>query len=403
MNICILSRTTVFHSSSGGMETHLKTLVEGLVQREHKVAVISVAFGDSSKLHQGGATYYFLQDAPLLDYSAVSGTGWWKKISQEITLRYKFYTEAKTKFWELHQENPFDLIISQSSAGIALAKSKKFTLPLVTIIHGTIFGELTNRIKTAKTFKNWVRLLVLDIPRWSFEYLFDHPVLYKKSSAIVAVSNQLKCEFGRFYPWYKAKTQVIFNGVDSNIFHPADQSPEKFTVLFLGRVVQEKGINTLLNVAKELGNRAKFIVVGSGDDLEKFKTQAEEEHLLIDFTGSQPNTIVPSWYRKASVFFLPSRRQEGFPVTMAEALCSGLPVIASGSGGIKDAVVHGSNGFLVEDNNVSKYVGYMEELIENREKLEEMSEEARKSGVERFSKEEMIKRYVGVLQNAKTI
>jgi glycosyltransferase involved in cell wall biosynthesis len=171
------------------------------------------------------------------------------------------------------------------------------------------------------------------------------------------------------------------NGVDLNVFQPASvpvrgaaraktRIDEKALVFgFVGRVVADKGIHTLIRafdlLPQRVRSRAVLLLVG----------HIEENHLLPPGTvrriGDDPDIIMtgfvenPSyWYRVMDVLVLPSRR-EGFPNVVLEAAASGLPTITTDVTGCRDAVDDDVTGFIVPVDDPHRLAEAMTMLADN--------------------------------------
>jgi glycosyltransferase involved in cell wall biosynthesis len=84
----------------------------------------------------------------------------------------------------------------------------------------------------------------------------------------------------------------------------------------------------------------------------------------IRLIGYVPDDALPSLYRNADVFVLPSKSGEGFGLVVLEAMASGLPVIATKSGGVIDLVADGVNGRLVPPNDARALARALSELVD---------------------------------------
>ncbi|MBI5118514.1 glycosyltransferase family 4 protein [Candidatus Poribacteria bacterium] len=154
------------------------------------------------------------------------------------------------------------------------------------------------------------------------------------------------------------KVAYIPNGVDTQIFRPYEKeaakreeriSPGTKTVLFVGRLSEEKGIDVLIRaVGKVRAEMDDFLVLIVGEGGRRYEYE-RLVHLLdlsrwIRFCGGVPHADLPKWYALADVFCLPSLR-EGMPNVVLESLACGRPVVASDVGALPD-LVDGSNGRL---------------------------------------------------------
>ena len=231
MTICVLIRSTTFHNKSGGLETQNKTLCEGFVKAGHKVIVISTLSHLQGVKEEGGVKYYFVE-AP----SGIYSSKWWG--------------ESCIKFKELDNKYKFDIVISQSSAGKSVFQNVQ-NVKKITICHGTALGELKSRLKSLRTPRNLIRFILRDIVGFIGWYIEDISV-FKNSNRIVCVSKILKDSVVREYPMFARKSLVINNGVDTDKFSKKKEFTKEFTLLYVGRVVEEKGITQLLEAIGKL-------------------------------------------------------------------------------------------------------------------------------------------------------
>jgi glycosyltransferase involved in cell wall biosynthesis len=147
------------------------------------------------------------------------------------------------------------------------------------------------------------------------------------------------------------KVRVVFNGVDPDRFRPDPQADkgECPTVLFLGRVIPEKGVDLLLKAACKLQNgkrKFKVRIVGSSnfnanDPLSPYEQElrriAEPIRNLVEFQPFVDRVRVVDEYRKATVFCVPSNWDEPISMTISEGMACGIPVIAARRGGLPEA------------------------------------------------------------------
>ncbi len=142
--------------------------------------------------------------------------------------------------------------------------------------------------------------------------------------------------------------------IDQEIFRPVSQAAakeqvgwrDKFLILFVGRLIEIKGTDILLQLAGEVQEDIAFAFIGDGPLAEKIKRDARKMR-NVSFVGRVDNCQLPQYYNAADVLCVPSKYEEGFGRVLLEALSCGTPVIASNRGGIPEAVDN-SVGVLVE-------------------------------------------------------
>lgn len=152
-----------------------------------------------------------------------------------------------------------------------------------------------------------------------------------------------------YFSKYKNKVVVIPNFVDTDIFHPGlidhPQKEEK-TILFVGRLTEQKNLENLLHALKGLSH-ISLQIIGAGELQSKLEQIVQTEQLDVHFLGNKPYSEIPAFIQKADVFVLPSL-YEGNPKVLLEAMACGAPIVATRVPGIENIITHGENGYLCE-------------------------------------------------------
>ena len=168
------------------------------------------------------------------------------------------------------------------------------------------------------------------------------------------------------------RIRVIGHGVDMTRFHPGPRNnelcaslgvdPDRFVILFVGRLVWTKGIYALADAAKVLLSHPQikkldplFLIVGHGNELASFKNRLKRSGIDRSFmiVGNQSYDRLPEFHRLADIFVLPSISTryviEQFGIVLIESMASGKPVISTHCGAIDELV--GNAGILVQPND----------------------------------------------------
>jgi len=136
----------------------------------------------------------------------------------------------------------------------------------------------------------------------------------------------------------------------------------------------------------------KFVIIGDGEEREKLEYLIKKHNLeeKIILTGAMPD----AWkYLKAfDIFILPSIK-EGFPWTILEAMAAGIPVIATNVGAVPEIIENNENGILIEPRDPKIIAESIEKLINNKDLIEKFSQNGKKTVIEKFNLQEMIKKY----------
>lgn len=196
----------------------------------------------------------------------------------------------------------------------------------------------------------------------------------KRAKCLTVVSKHLKKEALQFAS--ENKIEIISMGCKtenfgkeyaiSNYFGQGD----KKVVLFVGRLVEIKGVAYLIESMKQID--AELVIVGKGPLESELLKQAEPFGNKIKFLGAKTHEELKIIYASADLFVAPSitidnGKQEGLGLVILEAMASGLPVVASRSGGIVDLIRDNENGLLVEEKNVDYLALTINNLLKNND------------------------------------
>ncbi len=187
---------------------------------------------------------------------------------------------------------------------------------------------------------------------------------YEGATKIIAVSAGMREDILRAYPQIDpAKVTVVHNGIDLSAFQSARNEdlvknlgidPDQRSVVFVGRITQQKGLPYLLKAAKELPSDVQLVLCAGAPDTKEI--QAEVTELVEDLKKTRSNVL---WIEKhlsraeliavlssATVFACPSI-YEPLGIVNLEAMACSIPVVATATGGIPEVVAHGETGLLV--------------------------------------------------------
>ena len=158
-------------------------------------------------------------------------------------------------------------------------------------------------------------------------------------------------------------------------------------VLFVGWIVEAKGVRELLAAAREVKG-ARFALVGHQEPgfVASIRDELAELAARVELLPARPRQEVMALYREADLFVLPSWT-EGFPNVVLEAMACGLPVVATTVGAIPDAVRDGEEGLLVAPRDPAALAAAIARLVSDRELRLAMGEAARRRAVRVFSRE----------------
>ncbi len=188
------------------------------------------------------------------------------------------------------------------------------------------------------------------------------------------------------------KINVVPLGVDLRRFHPKKRANNQLTILFVGRLVKEKGIIDLLEAfyqvkRKTKRSKLKLKIIGDGELRKGLELFIKEKKIANDvFLLKRDYSQIHQDYQEADLFVLPTKKtntwEEQYGMVLIEAMASGLPIIAYDSGAIKEIIVEA--GMLVEENDYQQLVKKIIFLINNDKERIKLGKIARRRAEEYF-------------------
>ncbi len=198
--------------------------------------------------------------------------------------------------------------------------------------------------------------------RWTLRTI-DHAIAGTQSSADVWRAKG-----------YRGPLRVIQQfGVDPDFFtpdaYPSSSRARGFLIGYAGRLVPEKGVDTLIRALGKLPTSARLEIVGQGPERAALERLARSLGVSdrVSFSGQLASTRLPAFYRQCAVVVIPSRTRpnwkEQFGRVIVEAMACGVPVIGSESGAIPDVV--GEGGLTFPEGDVEALAGHLRALMED--------------------------------------
>ena len=203
----------------------------------------------------------------------------------------------------------------------------------------------------------------------------DRENILRKCVAVFCVSEFIKNKFIEGISRNVHKVHVLYNGVENKLKKFPKKEKE---ILFVGRLVPEKGVDLYVNVIKSIISNYpdwNFGLIGSsrlGDNennnsfAKKVLDQFNSVGSQAKFYGYKEKNFVDEKMKSASIIIIPSLWEEPFGLVAAEAMSNGIAIIASRSGGIPEIV--GKNAILIDQIDYAKLKSALVELIENKRK-----------------------------------
>ena len=196
------------------------------------------------------------------------------------------------------------------------------------------------------------------------------------------------------------KLRLCYHGLDANdlsVLAPNPTSQKSTTPLCLtvARMVPKKGLTVLLHAFHQIRQTypaAQLIIIGDGPQRRLLQQLAARLELSsgVQFPGYLPNSQLPRFYHAASLLIVPSIQApdtdcDGVPNVILEAFAARLPVVATTTGGITDAVIHQKTGLLVAPDNPNDLARSVIALLVDSALQKTLTDQARDFLSEKFS------------------
>ena len=287
--------------------------------------------------------------------------GFWRKF-------FRFFVDYYS-FIKLIRYEKFDLVVGNPSLdlkgiirdGMFIIISKKFDIKTILFIHGWY-----------KTFENQIEKFGSYLIKILFRNVDAFIVLSKNNEGKLKSWGILQPIF-REVTFFDPETQ---NGFDINKAIKDRQKSQNLQILFLSRILIQKGIYETIEAFSILQKRyplAKLFIAGDGEELENIKLIVRKQNISnVQFSGHIIGSDKTQAFNDSHLYCFPSYT-EGFPLSIVEAMSFGLPVITTAVGGIPDFFENGVNGYLVAEKNPNSLVEHIKKIITDKKLYENIS------------------------------
>lgn len=316
LRILLVCRNTVCHERSGGMERVGAEVAATLRLAGHEIGLLTTTGASATALMQ---SYDHVWAVPRTRPGRYS-IGWWFGI-----MHHRGWTE-----WDPH------VVISVGDGGGVLAWKRSRRYALAMQVHGTPTGEALSAIR-ASSAKEMARALlnVARIPSRAF--------FFRSADELWPVGDEVADELlRRPYSVRPSAVRTIHNGVDPSRFcfsselrHElrSELSLDASTSLGLtvGRLEKQKGVDLVIEALAQQPEGRHLLVVGMGPQRAELQELAEHHGIAdrVTFMGWLGASEVRRAMCAADVLLFPTRRVEGLPLVVLEAIAAGLPLVTT--------------------------------------------------------------------------
>ena len=276
----------------------------------------------------------------------------------------------KENFDIIHIHSPFTI------GRLGLKVAKKLKIPCIATMHTRFDFELRKIINSEKIINKIIKLYIK---------------VYNKCNKCIAVNHAMIKVFKDY--GYKYEPEVIYNGTDLLPLENVEESMKRVNALynfkrndniflFVGRIIDIKNIFFILDalkLLKEDGIKFKMLYVGTGPDERRLKAKIKEykmENEVIMTGKITDRNLLSGIYARAQLFLFPSIF-DASSLVQIEAAVNETPGVFIESSVTADTVVNNVSGFT-SNYDVTDYKNRIEEILNNKELLNEVSKNARK-------------------------
>ncbi len=315
----------------GGIARVVNDLSKRLIKDGHDVTVVTYRDGDTPYFENDkGVKVYRVDNYMIRPNNFID---WIMQLNFNMVAKASEIIEKEGKFDVIHAH---DWLVANSAKTLKHA----FGIPVVSTIHATEAGRNGGVHDETQRYINDTE--------WMLTY---------ESTEVIVNSNFMKSHVQGLFGLPFDKINVIPNGINLNNFNGVERdydfrrqyaADNEKIILYMGRLVYEKGIQHLISAMPKIlngYNDTKLIIAGKGGMLDELKAQVEHMGIAgkVYFTGYLNSKQVQKMYKCADIAVFPST-YEPFGIVALEAMLAGVPTVVSDVGGLNEIIEHGVNG-----------------------------------------------------------
>jgi len=284
------------------------------------------------------------------------------------------YSRLVSEVRRLHREQPIDLIHAHAAlpcGHAATLLSRDLGIRHVVTVHGL---DAYFRRQVQGPAGKWCERLAR--------------LVYQSAATVIGISGRVRDQIAEGNSSL-IDTTVVYNGVDTSRFHPAEATGEERTILSVGNLIPTKGQDVLLRAFANVHGKFPGIrcdIIGDGPEKSKLERLARDLGIFskVRFLGRRTRDQVADAMRRCSIFALPSS-YEGLGCVYLEAMSAQKPVIACRGQGIDEIIRHGHNGWLVNPNDAEDLATALTMVLRDASLRNQLGEHARRTVLGSFT------------------
>jgi glycosyltransferase involved in cell wall biosynthesis len=365
LKICML--TYRGNPSSGGQGVYVKHLSKALVDLGHDVEVLSGPpyphLDERVKLHKLPSLDLYNPDhlfkvkkfsdlaQPLNMYEFLS------MCSGGFSEPYTFGVRAHN-YLKRHQAK-YDIIHDNQCLAYGIGMIAESGIPTVATIHHPITVDKHEELNAARTLYRKMK-----IRHW-YSFIRMQKKVARKLSHIITVSECSRRDIAQEFSINESKFRVVYNGVNMEFFYPVQNPhrPDNSLIVTNSADTPLKGLRYLLEAVSEVRKKRPLTLTVIGEPKKDSVIRTLVERLcigdIVRFTGRIKNEDFAQHYAEATIAVVPSL-YEGFGIPAAEAMASGVPLVSTSGGALREVV--GDAGIVVppaDSAALAKAINYL--------------------------------------------
>ena len=348
----------------GGISRVVHDLSKRLIKDGHDVTVVTYKDGDAPYFEDDKGVKVYRVDNFMINPNNF--------IDWIMQMNFNMIAKANEI---IAKEGKFDVIHAHDWLVAYAAKTLKgsYNIPIVSTIHATEAGRNSGIHDEVQRYINDTE--------WMLTY---------ESTEVIVNSNYMKGELQRLFGLPFEKINVVPNGVNLTAFNGIERDYEfrrryaldnEKIILFMGRLVYEKGVQHLISAMPKILNGyhdSKLVIAGKGGMLDELRGQVNAMGLgnKVCFAGYMNGKDVQKMYKAADISVFPST-YEPFGIVALEAMLAENPVVVSDIGGLNEIVQHRENGMKSYAGNPNSIADSILELLYDHKLCAEIVKKAK--------------------------
>jgi len=219
-------------------------------------------------------------------------------------------------------------------------------------------------------------------------------IALSNATKVTAVSRGVRDELSLFYG--KKEVEIINNGIDVSKLHaPNLKEKDRPTILYVGRLVAQKGIFLGIEALSRIKKDFDFLIVGKGPLRNKLEEYSRKKDVSAKFLGFVGIEELYGLYSKSDILLMPSL-YEGLPMVGIEGAGSGLPIAAFDGARVEDIVCEENEELIVRAGDVKALSESIEYLLDNEDERKKIGRKNRENVLKNFNSKIMAKKYIQI-------